>query len=285
MTRRSVRIATTHTISDAQDVTLEDLKQHLDTIDQVIIPVYSVHDPRLPPIGRVVSGVIVGLEDGEYALDVDVELFDPDFIPKSGTSEDKRAAVVNRPPGKFWISSNMISTTPERSGNLREIGNILGTRVSYRSSTGMFTEELPITIIGIGRLPFGYIAHTISRRLGFEKVHQLKDKIIPLFMTPGENLPDSLLIFDLDVIDKQERSLLIEVIMTNPEENDIESFFSGGFGELDRILPPYYLSRLHPEKIVMNYSEGRFRVLFAIQKQGIPMIPRSVISMADQVNR
>lgn len=285
MTRRSIRIATTHTSSDAHDVTLEDLKRHLDTIDQMIIPVYSVHDPRVPPIGRVVSGVIVGLEDGGYALDVDVELFDPNFIPKNGISEDKRAAVVKMPPGKFWMSSNNISTTPERTGNLREISNILGTRVSCRSSAGMLPEELPILIIGIGMLPFGYIAHTISRRLGFEKIHQLKDKITALFTNQGENLPDSLLIFDLDVIDKQKRSLLIEVIMTNPEENDIESFFSGGFGELDRILPPYYLSRLHPEKIVMNYSEGRFRVLFAIQKQGIPMIPRSVISSGGQVNR
>jgi hypothetical protein len=277
MTRRSVRIATTHTISGHQDVTLEDLERHLDTIDHMIIPVYSVHDPRVPPIGRVVSGIIVGLEDGEYALDVDVELFDPDFIPKSGTFEGKRVAVVNRPPGKFWISCNTISTTPERTGHLHEISNLLGTRVSYRNSTEMLPEELPIMIIGIGMLPFGYIAQTISRRLGFEKVHQLKDKITPLFTTQGENLTDSLLIFDLDVIDKQERSLLIEVIMTNPGEKDIESLFSGGFGELDRILPPYYLSRLHPEKIVMNYSEGRFRVLYAIQKQGIPMIPRSVI--------
>jgi len=96
-----------------------------------------------------------------------------------------------------------------------------------------------------------------------------------MYTTPGEDQPDSLLIFDLDVPDRQQRSLLIEVVLTNPSGNDIESFFSGGFDELDRILPPFYLSRLHPKKIVMNYRDGRFRVLYAIQEQGIPMIPRS----------
>jgi len=282
MTLQSVRIATTHQVSDHQSVTLDDLKQHLDTINHVIIPVYSVHDPRQPPIGRVISGIIVGLDGGGYALDVNVELFGPDFIPKSRNSDDKRVVMVNRPRGKFGIWCNMISTTPEKTALFQEISNILGTPVVYQSCPEMLQEELPIMIIGIGKLPFGYIAGTFSRRLGCEKVHQLEEKVSLLFKSPGKNLPDSLLVVDLDVTDKQKRSLVIEVIMTHPPGNDVRSFFSGGFDELDRVLPPYFLSRLHPKKIVMNYSDGRFRVLYAIQKQGIPMIPRSVISMADR---
>lgn len=282
MTRQSVRIATTHLVSDHPCVTLDDLKQHLDTIDHVIIPVFSVHDPRQPPIGRVISGVIVGLDDGEYALDVTVELFGPDFIPKSGTSEDKRVVMVNRPRGKFGIWCNTTSSTPEKTELIQEISNILGTPVSVRSSEETLQEELPIVIIGIGMLPFGYLAGTFTRRLGGEKVHQLEEKVTLLFTAPGKDQPDSLLIVDLDVTDKQKRSMVIEVIMTNPLGNDVRSFFSGGLGELDRILPPYFLSRLHPKKIVMNYRDGKFRVLYALQKQGIPMIPRSVISMADR---
>ena len=275
MTLQSIRIATTHAVPGNQVVTLDELKQNLATIDQVIIPVYSAHDPRQPPIGRVVSGVIRGLEDGEFALDASVELFGPDFIPKSGTSGDKRVVIVNRPQGMFGVWCNMISVTPEKTGHLREISEILGTAVSYRSSTGMLPEELPILIIGVGLLPFGYIADTVSRRLGLEKVHRLTAKLTRIYMTQGENRSDSLLIYDLDVTDRQQRSLLIEVILTNPSGKDIESFFSGGLGELDRISPPFYLSRLHPKKIVMNYSDGRFRVLYAIQEQGIPLIPRS----------
>jgi|GEM_PF-2256256 len=275
MTLQSIRIATTHAVPGNQVVTLDELKLHLATIDQVIIPVYSVHDPRQPPIGRVVSGVIRGLEDGEFALDVSVELFGPDFIPKSGTSADKRVVTVNMPQGKFGVCCNMISVTPEKTGHLREISEILGTAVSYRSSTGMLQEELPILIIGVGVIPFGYIADTVSRRLGLEKVHRLTTKLNRIYTTPGENRSGSLLIYDLDVMDRQQRSLLIEVILTNPSGKDIESFFSWGLGELDRILPPFYLSRLHPKKIVMNYSNGRFRVLYAIQEQGIPLIPRS----------
>lgn len=282
MTLRSVRIATTHHVSGHQSVSLDDLKQHLDTIDHAIVPVYSVHDPRIPPIGRVISGSITGLEDGEFALDVNVELFGEDFIPKIGNSGDKRVAILHKPRENFGIWCNTIPSTPEKTGYVQEICNILGTWVSYRISNVLLQEELPIMVIGIGMLPFGYIAATISRRLGHEQIHGLKENITRLFSTTEENQPESLLIFDLDVVDKQKRSLVIEVIMTNPPEKDIESLFSGGLGELDRILPPYYLSRLRPKKIVMNYSNDRFSVLYAIQEKGIPMIPRSVISMGDR---
>ena len=275
MTRRSVRMATTHTFPDPPGITLDDLKRHLDIIGHVIIPVYSVHDPRQPPIGRVVSGLIVGLEDGEYALDVNVELFDPDFIPECGTSIDKRVVIVNKPDGKFGIWCDMTSLTPEKTEFLQDISKILGTRISSGSSTGILQEELPTLVIGIGMLPFGYIADTFSRWLDLEKVQQLTGTLTRIYLPAGDPPPDSLLIFDLDVTDRQQRSLLIEVIMTNPSQNDIESFFKWGLGELDRILPPFYLSRLHPKKIVMNYNDGMFRVLYAIQEQGIPMIPRS----------
>ncbi|MCX6699517.1 MAG: hypothetical protein NTV68_06270 [Methanomicrobiales archaeon] len=275
MTRRSIRIATTHAFPDYPCVTLDDLKRHLATIGHVIIPVYAVHDPRQPPIGRVVSGVIVALEDGEYALDAGIELFGPDFVPEGGTSVDRRVALLNKPRGKFGIWCDMRSITPEKTGALREIGEILGTHICSGSGNGILQEEPFILTIGIGTLPFGYIAGTLSRRLTAEKIHLLTGTLTRMYTAPGEDQPDSLLIFDLDVPDRQQRSLLIEVVLTNPSGKDIESFFSGGFDELDRILPPFYLSRLHPKKIVLSYRDGRFRVLYAIQEQGIPMIPRS----------
>lgn len=275
MSRRSVRIATTHVVPDHPAMALEDLKQHLDTIDHVIIPVYSVHDPRQPPIGRVVSGVIVGLEDGEYALDVDVELFDPGFIPPPGAAMDKKVTIVNRSQGMFGIWYDMFTITPEKAVILQEISEILETPVSSRSGDGILQDDLPILIIGIGMLPFGYIADNFYRRLGSEQIHLLTENLTRMYASPGKDPEDSLLIFDLDVTDRQQRSLLIEVIMTNPCMKDIKTFFSEGFRELDRILPPFYLSRLQPRKIVINYSDGRFRVLYAIQEQGIPMIPRS----------
>ncbi len=275
MTRRSICIATTHTLPDYPATTLDDLKQHLATIDHMIIPVYAVCDPRQPPIGRVISGVIAGLEDGESALWVNVELFGPDFVPAVGNSGDKRKAMVSRPDGKFMVWCDMSSLTPEKTELLREICEILETPISSGNVAGPLEEEPSIITIGIGGLPFGYIADTFSRRLTHEKVFQLTEKFGRIYSSPGEGRKDTLLIFDLDVADRQRRSLLIEVILTNPSELTVRSFFSGGLKELDRILPPFYLSRMRPKKIVMDYREGRFTVVYALQEQGIPMIPRS----------
>ena len=228
MSRQSVRIATTHVVPDHRAMALEDLKRHLDTIDHVIIPVYSVHDPRQPPIGRVVSGAIVGLEDGEYALDVNVELFDPDFIPSPGAAMDKRVAIVNRAQGRFGIWCDISTVTPEKTVILQEISEILETPVTSGNGAGILQDDLPILVIGIGMLPFGYIADTFSRRLGREQIHMLTENLTRLYTSPGEDPADSLLIFDLDVTDRQQRSLLIEVIMTNPCVKDIKTLFSGG---------------------------------------------------------
>lgn len=275
MTRRTVRIATTFAVPDYPAITLDDLKRHVATIDQVIIPVYSVHDPRQPPIGRVVSGVIVELEDGEYALEVNIEIFDLDFVPVAGSPEDKRIAIFNKPHEMFGIWCDMTSMTPEKTSVMREISEILETRICSGSGTGILQGETPIITIGIGTLPFGYIADTISRRLSLEKVHQITGNLTRIYTDSGVDQQDRLLIFDLDVTDKQQRSLLIEVILTNPSGTDIRSFFSSGLRELDRILPPFYLSRLHPKKIAISYNHDRFRVLYALQDQGIPMVPRS----------
>ncbi len=284
MTRRSVRISTTHVIPDHPVITYDDLKRHLDMIDHVIVPVYSVPDPRQPPVGRVVSGDIIKLGDGEYALDINVELFDPEFIPNYGPPADKRVALLDRPHGKYGIWCDLISPDSETTGLLNEISEILKTRIYSRDRTGStrISPEFFMVIIGIEELPFGYIADSFSRRLGRKKIRQLAGKLTRIYKIPGNNRPDSLLIFDLDVTDRQQRSLLIEVILTNPSEDDIVSLFFGGLGELDRILPPFYLRRLQPKKIVIQYNNGGFRVLYAIEEHGIPMIPRSVSFTSDR---
>lgn len=275
MTLRSVRIATTHVIPDHPVVTFDDLKRHLDMIDHVIVPVYSVPDPRQPPVGRVVSGNIVKLGDGEYALDVDVELFDPEFLPDYRAPVNKKVALPDRPQGTSGIWCDMISMDPETTGLLLEISEILGTRIFSRSGAGISPEEFFVVIIGVGDISFGYIADSFSRWLDGKKVRRVTEKFTRIYQDPANKRSDSLLIFDLDVTDRQQRVLLIEVILTNPSGDDIESIFFGGFRELDRILPPFYLSRLRPKKIVLHYIDGRFRVLYAIEEHGIPMIPRS----------
>jgi hypothetical protein len=281
MTRRSVRVSTTHGIPDHPVVTLEDLKHQLSLIDHVIVPVYSAPDPRQPPVGRVVSGIIVELGNGEYALDVDVELFDPEFIPDREPSGDKRVALLNRPLGRFGIRCDTISMDPKAMGILMEISDLLDTRLSLWNGTGTSRDGFFTVIIGVGGLSFGYITGSLHRRLGRQKVREIAVKLARVYEIPRNNQPDPLLIFDLDVTDRQQRALLIEVILTNPSREDIESLCTGGLGELDRILPPYYLSRLEPKKIVIHYNEGRFRVLYAVEEHGVPMIPRSATFTAE----
>jgi hypothetical protein len=275
MTFRSVRIATTHAIHGQQPATLENLKHYLDTIDRVIIPVYSDNDIRTPPIGRVTSGRIVDLWGGGYALDLHVELFGPDFIPGRDLNSEKRILplyTLHELPG-IWCETSCLP--PEKISLIRDVCTILGAGISSRNAIGTLPDEIPAMTISIGILKFGYIADSCLKLINQEKIHLLTGMLGDLYLDAGSNRNDQLLIFDLFVADMQVRTILVEVIITNPSEKKIESFFGTGLRELDRVLTPYYLSRLHPEKIVIQYCEERFRVIYALQGQGIPMVPRS----------
>ena len=57
----------------------------VDQVKTAYIPMGIEHDPRIPPLGRVITAEITHLPDGEYALDAKVEVFEEgDVVPLTG---------------------------------------------------------------------------------------------------------------------------------------------------------------------------------------------------------
>ena len=88
-------LATTHVDSHKDVIALSALQGAVEQVKQRIIPVLVEHDPRQPPLGRIVSSRVEQLADGHFALIGTMELFEPDdHIP---LSDDPREIHIAEP--------------------------------------------------------------------------------------------------------------------------------------------------------------------------------------------
>jgi len=274
MTLRKIVIATTCPGKGMAAVTYEDLARNRDLIDHSILPVYEGNDPRSVPIGRVISGELTRRDDGEYALEITVELFGPDISLHSARRSDKKFLISGDPGRSGGLVYPPEFDLPERLGLVRSICSALAvnaTRSSGIGSTGVGTSAFTI---GLGSVPFGYIRSAIHERFDKDTIRTLR-KDIPGLFSPGEGTGSvPLLAINLWVFDQAGRETLVEIIVPRPSAREIRMLIPEGLGDLDRLLPPYYLSRSGPKKIVMSYLGGRYRVLYALEEHGLPLVPR-----------
>jgi hypothetical protein len=84
-------------------------------------------------------------------------------------------------------------------------------------------------------------------------------------------LKEQLVVFNFTVSHKGEK-LLIQTIISNPEEVDINDFFQKGIYNLDKILPNLFDRRYKLSRLVfMPDSKNGVRFLYALRKDGFPI--------------
>jgi hypothetical protein len=74
--RSEIRMLTTHIDKHNERITPEALRDFVRLVNQQYTPMGVEHDPRIPPVGRVLSAHIKELEDGEFAVDGIAEIFE-----------------------------------------------------------------------------------------------------------------------------------------------------------------------------------------------------------------
>lgn len=70
-------VATTHVDRHRDRIAKEALEGLVDQSRKHLIPVLFNHDPRVPPVGRMIGAEIQSLPDGEFALVATSEIFEP----------------------------------------------------------------------------------------------------------------------------------------------------------------------------------------------------------------
>lgn len=262
-------LATTHVDREGETIDLDTLQSLVDQINSSYVPIGVEHDPRKPPIGRFTSAKLVQMEDGEFAVEGIGQIFeqgdelqveDCREIPLHCFSSDEMSIVYDR----GFRDQESLKTIDELSSSIRA-----STREEFKKSA----DPIYVLLIG-GAFILGGIASGFLNKVGSDSFDFLKEKLKAIFSKKKSEKGEFLLSFEFTV-SHGSSSINVETILSNPKEEDIDSFLNRGLGELDKMVHHYFSTELRLKKIVIAYEKKEMVVRFGICRNGVPYFPMS----------
>lgn len=227
------------------------------------------HDPRIPPIRRIVDARLREREDGEYEVVGIVEMFDS--LESDPPVIDGRPFPVREPESK---TPQLIYDRSYRGNEdqriIEEAAEILN---SQPIEEGKKSFEVLSALTIAGSFALGAIASGFFKTLGEDANEALKSKIKELLNRKKSERDEYLFRFN-PTIEIDDRLVEVDVILTNPSEDDIESFFEDGLRELDDIVPNHVQDE-DVKKIVYEYEDKSVILKFGVRKDCVPLTPIS----------
>jgi len=269
MTKTRLRFATTHLDRHNERFTVEALQTMVNQSNKNIIPLGVEHDPRIQPIGRVISTELVKLEDGEFAVEGIAELFETDTSKLSDTGS-RQIPVRRYKKGVFKIVADRNFRDEESKTQIEELKKILN-NAKTEEEIKKALDPLSILTIG-GAFVLGGIANGFLGEIGADAYKALKEKLKDIFSKPIHKGQEKLFTFDT-TITSGDKSVNVEVILSNPTVDDIQEFFDTGINQLDQVLPRHFENDNGYARIVFEYKEKNIELKFAVLKNGIPVNP------------
>lgn len=186
----SAVLATTHVDRHNEAFTLAALEGMVEQLNQHYLPVGVQHDPRVPPLGRVIAAELRSHDDGEFEIAAQIEVFeDGDRIPFGG---DPRRTVVR------YYEADQVSVIDDRSladdadqTILAELRSVLAARAGTESKKAfepITVLTVAVTLIG-PKLIDGFLG-----QIGGDAWSATKEKLKSLFRRK-RNSPAQLLNF------------------------------------------------------------------------------------------
>jgi hypothetical protein len=224
-------MATTHRDRHNERVTIEALRSMKAHIDVALLPFIYNHDPRQPPLGRVIGAEICELKDGEYSIEADVEVFEPgDELPF-----DDRGEIRYRPlPSEHLVLSIDRTFSQEQFAKpIADITRLFGSEPVYEVRKAL--EPIAVLGIGLGVVAVGKFASSFFSKLGSNAADALSARLKEAFReakTPEEHL----LRIEFEFL-HEGNQCRAEIIVSGPSQADIDGLLTEGLAQLDAALP------------------------------------------------
>ena len=263
-------MATTHVDRHNEQFTLEALEFMRQQIRSSFLPFIVDHDPRWPPIGRVVDADIISLPDGEYALETAVELFEEGPIPP--LSSDRSIHFRELPQDSLLLTIDRSFSRPQFRDAVTVIEQEFGTRTQFEGKKAL--EPIGVLLISAGGFALGTFAKSFFSRLGENAADLVCEKLKQIFRHREEDDADPLLRIEVEFKHNQS-SRRAEVILTGPSDGDIDSFFQEGLQRLDHRLPSCLDGPAGIVKYVFAYSQNGLTFRFAVRSDAITLLPET----------
>jgi len=263
--RRGI-LATTHLDLHGERMAISALHQLAECINSGYLPFGVQHDPRIAPVGRVVSAVVKQLADGEYGVEGLMEIFEPgDEIRLE--SDSREIPILGVEGESLVIEYDRNFADPEDQALIKRIAGLFGTRPQQQVKKAL--EPISILII-VGSFALASIASGFLNKLGADGFDALKSALKDLFRRDRVSKRENLLMLKA-IVSGEDHEIEVDVVLTNPTGAQIDTFFKTGLAELDRVLPRYWDMRSGVKRIVYKYQEESLSFSFGVRKDGVPL--------------
>ncbi|MFW2001946.1 hypothetical protein [Acinetobacter ursingii] len=263
-------IATTLVDKQNEKLSLEALKSLIDSLNNYNIPINVEHDPRKAPIGRVINGFIREREDSEFEAVAVLEFFDGDWKSLEGNHKEFPVFRANE---LLHLSYSYSHKNELDQNDIRFIDKLLNSQSNYEAKK----SADPISIISLtGAFILGGIASGFLSKVGEEIWELLKPKIINLVSKNKKEKSQDLLIFRM-IISKSGVFIEVDVILTNPCEEDIDQFLARTTIRLDMILEDILDLDSEIRKVVFEQKNDKLFLNYAVRRDCIPLIFNIVV--------
>jgi hypothetical protein len=260
-------LTSTHVDRHGDRMMLSALEDGVKQINAGYLPFGVEHDPRIAPIGRVVAARIKKLEDGEYGLEGEIEIFETgDALP---LREDGRQIPLRTYPiDRLQVVYDMAFQDDESKALINEISKQLGTEPTQESKKSL--EPIAVMIIGGGAFILGQLAKGFFSRLGQDGYEALKVGLKKLFQYRQSCGKDTLLEVSL-VVPIQGHDVEVDILCKNPSSGMLDDVFKKQLQRIDDTLP----TLVHPHhgirKLVFEHEDGNIHLRFAVRRDAVPL--------------
>ncbi|MGC2422853.1 MAG: hypothetical protein WA666_00670 [Nitrospirota bacterium] len=244
-------------------MSLAALESIANDINKKYIPITVEHDPRIPPIGRIFSAKVKKLEDGEFALEGEAELFEEsDEIPPINSFRELSLWTCKE--NKLKIIYDRSFRDVESQKLINEIGAIFGSAPEQEVKKAV--EPLSTLIIG-GSFILGSLAAGFFNKIGADIFNIMKQKLKELLRNKKSDSEENIFILRLCLNEE----INVEIILTNPTDSDIEILFDNGIQKFEKRLQEIYDKKVGLRKIIFEYKNEEFKILYGLRKDCIPL--------------
>jgi len=267
MRKQKAILTTTHVDSHFEKMSLSALESIVDLINRCHSPFVVEHDPRIPPIGRVLDARIKQLEDGEYGVEATIEVYEQgEEIPL--IDDSKEIPLHNHRADKLEIRYDRNFRTVDDQLLIRDLASLFGTEPKEEIKKALD----PLTVLTIcGAFLLGGIAKGFLSKIGGDGYDLLKDRLKKLMGRKKSGEKEKLLSFQF-TIQQGDYTMETELILTNPTDDDIERVLANGLEQMDLLLPKYCNPATGIKKVVFEYSEGAVKFTYGIRKDAVPLM-------------
>jgi hypothetical protein len=260
MTTTRTIMATTRVDRHGDRFTREALENAADQVKSAFLPVLFNHDPRHPPLGRTLEAHLVQLDDDEWALVAESEIFDPS-TPLPPVSSEREMSLHAFPENRITIISDRSYRSQEDRALIEELSSRLSAHAEVMEKKAL--EPLSVLLIGMSAAATAFMAGFLNK-MGGDAWNCLKESAKKLLANRRADQSEYLFIFEIQV--RRASALLsVQCILTNPDTGEIEEFWSKGLARLEALLPLFMNSPEEIRRVVVSYKNGEFKGLFAVR--------------------